>query len=937
MSTTESLLPHVRDDIHFNSLLEQATESIEKYACESWCDKGAHDPGITFLEAFGYGVADLAYRQTLPLTDLLTPPQEQQVEGGGIFPPEFGPQQALTCGPISEDDYRRALLDLHSTDTEEGYFFFCNAQLIREPDAARYRYWYNTDTREYSLIEPDNSANTVALTLRGNYHLYLMPARETQDNPDMAQTALDSFLLNHRNFGEYVSKVIWLTPENLMPEIEIVLDKDISQNSNIAAILADVYRVSENYVTPSVLRYSAEEWQQRGGTNEDIYQGPRLQHGWIPQLPLEINGEAQVVINLSGLATALLAINGVKGIRTLGTDQSVPGHLWLWETSTSGRYPLLWGDDPLSELALGQSVRLLGVGDVQLTATKDEIKSELTMPALIHNAPLILPYGQWRDTARYHPASDVVPPCYDLFTLPTTQTQTHLHQFLLTFEQILANNYQQQALLPTLLTFQRQGDKVWGSQWPFAAQSMAQHVHGDYRDELAQFLDKSSHDRVQELRTLQFLLTYFNSHLAPDVFLQSPELYLLSQQGYLSRHSLLTYNRANTRIAEISALQQRIAAKLGLGGESIFDNAPQLGKLPFYLVEHRQLLPAKAYPDYDSEQTLVNAHIDTLDGHEYLTLSSANTAHLVVGQLVDVSFIENEDMFTIRGQMIKLIDPGSNSFSLSLDSSKQLSRHADTIISLAPERIIWKNSAVWLQDMDYSLVYSDDQMGVEADEIRLNCMPFPVMAVVGEELSFQYQISAAGSHTQGSPIQSNDDIVVEITAIDRIRNTIVVRRLGSSSFPSDEQTPHYRWHFSNHDQASSDRFSFMLSAVFDLNSILALSSDPYATEAWVKEIILAEIPSHIGMLIHWMPKGQFSQFGILYERWQHAGLPLGDDAFDIIYNLTLGQRSDILDGIGNMVVATPEQQEDVIGLDGNEWHSDVVIQDELFYVPEIEN
>ncbi|WP_225815080.1 hypothetical protein, partial [Photorhabdus antumapuensis] len=79
------------------------------------------------------GASDLAYRHSLPLRDLLTPKKEQQPPDDGIFPQEFGPQQMLTCGPITTEDYRRALLDLHSSDAvsekSTGYFFFNDVQL----------------------------------------------------------------------------------------------------------------------------------------------------------------------------------------------------------------------------------------------------------------------------------------------------------------------------------------------------------------------------------------------------------------------------------------------------------------------------------------------------------------------------------------------------------------------------------------------------------------------------------------------------------------------------------------------------------------------------------------------------------------------------------------------------------------------------------------
>lgn len=184
------LFPIVKDNIAFETLLAQAKTVIEQQSGQCWNDMGENDPGITLLEACCYGASDLAYRHSLPLKDLLTPKQEEQTSRDGIFPKEFGPQQILTCGPITEEDYRRALLDLHSNDKNDGYFFFNDAQLIREPENQRYTYWYNQQERQYSFIE-DQYENTpqLKLTLRGNYWLYLLPSREIEEDQNKKKSS----------------------------------------------------------------------------------------------------------------------------------------------------------------------------------------------------------------------------------------------------------------------------------------------------------------------------------------------------------------------------------------------------------------------------------------------------------------------------------------------------------------------------------------------------------------------------------------------------------------------------------------------------------------------------------------------------------------------------------------------------------------------------
>lgn len=931
---TDSILPVVRDEIYFDRLAEQAQQTLAEYAGESWSDTAEHDPGVTLLEALGYGIADLAYRQTLPLTDLLTPPPSQQT-GEGIFPAAFGPHQALTCGPVSEDDYRRALLDLHSSGTEDGYFLFSNVQLACEPEADRYQYWYNTRNREYSFTEPSPGDAPVMMTLRGNYHLYLVPSRETQADPTEAMAILDGFLLNNRNLGEGVSRIIWLTPEAVMVNAVIELQDDIGQGSNIAAILADVYRVTDAFINPPVQRYSTEQLLAQGLSREDIYQGPWLEHGWIPRLPPVMDGAAPAVLNLSGLVNALLSIKGVRGVRSLGTDQNNPASPWQWVASAPGRYPCLWGDEPLSEMTTGGRVRLLAGGDVEMTATADDIAAELGSLPLVLNEPEVLPYGRWRDPGRYYPASTRLPPCYNTLTPATTPAQIQLHQFLLSAEQLLANGCGQQALLPDLLAFQRQGDVVWGQQWPFADGSVADQVHQDYRRALQDGLQQGSHDRTQELRLVGFLLGYFNSQLAPEIFLQSPDAFLASQQGYLSRHTELTCHRANIRTDRLSSLHRRIAARLGLGGSEVFDDGTPLDRLPFYLIEHRALLPVSPHPDYNALQTPVQASLETLEELDFLTLTlnSGHVGDLLLGQLIDLTLMLPGGNFTVRGLMIKRINPEENSFSVDVATNKQLQRNLEAVLSSTPDQLGWQNSPVWLEDMNYPLTYAEDQSALGENEKRLTCPHFPVMAKVGDRLVMEVRSIASSSDSEVSR-RADNPVTLTIRGIDRIKNTLVVSMDSGDPFPSDDQSRWYFWYFSGNGYASTDRFSLMVSLVFNQALLLGLESDPYATEAWVKETILSEIPSHIGMLFHWMPRAQFEFFGLTYRQWREEGSSLGDKSYDLLTMLALGQLPDGLEGIGAMFIATGAQRDAVVGEDGTGWNTGVILRDELFHVPE---
>lgn len=936
MSDQNALFPFVQDYIDFETLFLQARAVLHEYASTSWSNTDEHDPGVTLLQAMCYNTSDIAYRNSLPLLDLLTPAPGKQIDGEGIFPAVFGPQRTLTCGPISEEDYRRALLDLHSTGTDTGYFYFDNVHLVREPMLERYRYWYNHEFREFSFTQPSSGSESTEITLQGNYFLYLQPSRQTQADNQMAQAALEAYLLEHRNLGEAVSRIIWVEPDDISVTAVIELEGDVGLTTSIAAILANIYSVIEHYITPPIPRYSTEELQAQGIPNEEIYQGPELQYGWITHLPPALDYEQPITINLARLVNALLAIEGIKSIRSLAAADSQEGSPWVWVTH-AGTYPRLWGDDPIVKLASGSVIQLIAHG-IKVTASPAEIHAELTPLPVIRNLPVTLPYTQWRNPARYYPVTDQIPPCYGLLQPPTTPEQLQLHQFLLPFEQLLANDCQQLALLPDLLSFKRPfNDIVWGTQWPFVQPSVSNEVFNDCSSNIKEYLRQYSHDMSKELSCVDYLLGYFNGRLAQRDFMIDPMQFMKTQQGYLGGIAELTYNRTNIRVDQVSALQQRIAARLGVGGAGLFNGQTPLDKLPFYLIEHRALLPV--YPDsaYDHLEKSVGRMIDIIDGVEYLTLilPSSCVAPLIIGQLVDLIVTVNRVLHTIRALMIDRIDSSnlsSQRFSLRVSSNTQLQRYLERILDPG-SAVEWRNCSVWMIDMYYPVVYADNQDGLSLAEKRLISSPqspYPAMVKVGDRLSFELSTAAFSGVALAN---AQFYLEAEVTAIDVIASTLVVKHIQGEPFPLKEKLNRYFWYFDSNRQSVTDRFSFMVSVVADRDQLNSVTTDPYAANDWFNAVVLEELPSNISLLMHWLPHDQFLNFACNYKVWQNSGALLGDASYNILRSLTLGCLPSSLTGIGAMVIATDAQRTQVVGEDGDQWNRQYIVNNELFYVP----
>ncbi|QXF33834.1 hypothetical protein CE143_12290 [Photorhabdus luminescens] len=1001
MNNQDRLFPIIKDDIAFDILLTQAKTVIEQQSGQCWNDMGENDPGITLLEACCYGASDLAYRHSLPLKDLLTPKQEEQTSRDGIFPKEFGPQQILTCGPITEEDYRRALLDLHSNDKRDGYFFFDDVQLIHEPKNQRYTYWYNKQERQYSFIKKQHSSSSqLKLTLRGNYWLYLLPSRETekiQDNRIQAQKKLDDFLRDNRNLGESISKIIWLEPIDLPLKIDIQLDDDVK---DITDIFTKVYTAAEQMVVEKPRRYTTQAMREMGYSSEEIFNGPYLRHGWIPQLPSNEDYTKPKELNLSPLVNQLLRIKGIKKVTQFTLDKDneriskLPNDNWSW-TIDQGFYPRLWGNDPLQSITSSNSpLTITAKGGVKIVVSKQDVKEKLIAEPLIETQPELLDWGKYRKVLDYYPVSNKLPACYGLQT--NTQQQVQLHQFMLPFEQTLANHCADLALLPKLLAFKQRGNTVRGTQWPFKENTVAQNknTHQNIKSHLINQMNNeaeiNNNDKnyTKELAMLDYLLQYFGAQCATPLLSQnsnSQEDFLSTQREYLSQQPGLAYQRNNIRIDKVSALQKRIAARLGLGGEC-FKETPELDKLPFYLIEHRQLLPIKPNEKFNNDQTPDNLEIK----NDQVMITQTDTAgHLMQGQVINLEFREDYNVFKFLNLMITEVT--GDTFTINTNNNNDLKNNLDKLQNAFKQlnSLHWRNSSVWIEDMDYQLVYDSEENQEETENkrwITLNDQnPFPAMIEKNDEITIRtksdyelttqivqldsannrillrkdvnsknefpsreyishhclsytkydygygeertYKLISADTTSNenerwitirkqpdDSPydsfpfdmFQADDEIILkldpdyelktQVKEFDRIEKRILVEKNIDqiNNFPSESNASHSYWYFSGERYIQSDQFSFVVSIVLNRERIKSGTTDFYKLESWVKTEILAELPAHISLVIHWLSSEEFEKFASTYKLWQNNGAPLGDHAYRILETLTLGKKPSAL-------------------------------------------
>lgn len=243
--------------------------------------------------------------------------------------------------------------------------------------------------------------------------------------------------------------------------------------------------------------------------------------------------------------------------------------------------------------------------------------------------------------------------------------------------------------------------------------------------------------------------------------------------------------------------------------------------------------------------------------------------------------------------------------------------------------------------MDYQLNYGQPEKPLPDNQRLLASnaqTPYPAMVSVGDGIVIRpadLQFSQPGMKAfRASTADADWRLEATVIEVDPIAGTLLIEKAAGSTeaFPSPETSYRYQWAFSKSNYATTDRFSFVVSAVLNRRLIDNPRIVPEQLVPWIQGTIMAEFPAHVSLINHWLDDATFNNFGAAYARWQNSGMPLGDDAFALMQMLTLGHLPVTRLDIGLMRVATEDQRTEVVG-DGSQWHEDVILQEELFYVP----
>lgn len=405
----------------FTVLKEKGLAYIHEYGGTEWTNFNPSDPGVTILDQLCYALTELGYCIDFPIGDILAETNDKIKTEDKFYPPG----QILTTSPVTIEDYRKYIIDEISAVRNLVISPFDYGPL------KVYRVYLQINKAMETASEKENICNAVFWHLskcRNLGEIFLMPQILTWDR----------WLLK----GEIV-----LESEKLLPDFINRLDAEMSDFI---------------FQRPSPCDYT--QMNAAGLSANDIFNGPLLKKGWLPQTLQDGKRDALRLIDLVNLVRSM---QGVSDVCLAG---------FCRDELSDHTKEIQCADDQVLSIDLMASLKqtlLITVKGVSLAGDKISSVVSLHGVQLPHNMEDIsyntitvktqpaLPRAKYRDINSYYSIQNTFPEIFavgdDAVTTNASELQiAHSRQlkgYLTLFDQILANQFSQLANVGKLLSF----------------------------------------------------------------------------------------------------------------------------------------------------------------------------------------------------------------------------------------------------------------------------------------------------------------------------------------------------------------------------------------------------------------------------------------------------------------------------------------------------
>jgi hypothetical protein len=326
--------------------------------------------------------------------------------------------------------------------------------------------WFRSDSDRKQVQLKDIKQAITDASRSGIFGKYLALIQRADQVMKLTKTVLHS----HRNLSEDYCSIKGIAVE----DIGICADMDVEPSADIEAILAEAYFRIDQYLSPDIKFYSLKELMDAGVPVDEIFDGPKLNNGFINNEQLDATNLRQFIYT-SDMINLLMDIPGVKNIKNFVlTKFDADGNLikneeWVMEISFNHQ-PRLYLE--ASKLLVFKNGLPFLPDKLELSDTLQVIKGQHAQPkyAVIEN-DLLVPKGKFYQLNSYTPIQYSLPLTYGVSYdgLPSTASPQRraqakqLKAYLLFYEQLLINYLEQLSHLGELFAIDTAVTKTYFS------------------------------------------------------------------------------------------------------------------------------------------------------------------------------------------------------------------------------------------------------------------------------------------------------------------------------------------------------------------------------------------------------------------------------------------------------------------------------------------
>jgi hypothetical protein len=267
-----------------------------------------------------------------------------------------------------------------------------------------------------------------------------------------------------RNLCEDFLKVETVQDE----EVAICCDIDVRPDTDMEQVEAQVFYLIENYLNPSVNFYLLKELMAKGTPVDEIFQGPKLNHGFIDTKELEATHLREVIYS-SDIINLLMDIPGVLSVRNfMLTKYDKNGNVVKGQSGLKWCMHIAAQHKPV--LSINRSKIIFYKNNFPFLATYAEIRDTLKLLRASKERPklkgqqgdLPMPSGQYHILDDYYSIQNDFPQTYGVSApgLPLSATPLRkaqakqLKAYLLFFDQVLGDFFSQLSNAKHLLSLE---------------------------------------------------------------------------------------------------------------------------------------------------------------------------------------------------------------------------------------------------------------------------------------------------------------------------------------------------------------------------------------------------------------------------------------------------------------------------------------------------